>query len=140
MAGAYLLRRGLFMPGELDALMDPELVRGGPAPARPARPHRRRAASPAPRGAFAAVAALETSLYMRNQLLRDADWAGMAHSLESACRWWIVPLLEAIAPLTVAAHGRRKAWLARAPRSPLPPEVIARAKTGFGTPVAMATT
>ena len=29
-----------------------------------------------------AVSALEMSCYMRNQLLRDADWAGMAHSLE----------------------------------------------------------
>ena len=25
---------------------------------------------------------LESSLYMRNQLLRDTDWASMAHSLE----------------------------------------------------------
>jgi glycosyltransferase involved in cell wall biosynthesis len=29
-----------------------------------------------------AVMALEMSCYMRNQLLRDADWAGMSHSLE----------------------------------------------------------
>ena len=90
---------------------------------------------PRPRGAFAKVATLETSLYMRNQLLRDADWAGMAHSLEIRVPLVDRPLLEAIAPLTVAARGRRKAWLARAPRSPLPAEVTGRAKTGFGTPV-----
>ena len=35
------------------------------------------------------VAALEMGWYMRNQLLRDADWAGMAHSLKSVCRWWM---------------------------------------------------
>lgn len=28
------------------------------------------------------IAGLETRFYLRNQLLRDADWAGMAHSIE----------------------------------------------------------
>jgi asparagine synthase (glutamine-hydrolysing) len=28
------------------------------------------------------ISALEFTMYMRNQLLRDSDWAGMAHSLE----------------------------------------------------------
>jgi asparagine synthase (glutamine-hydrolysing) len=31
------------------------------------------------------VSTLETTLYLRNQLLRDADWASMAHSLELRC-------------------------------------------------------
>ena len=43
------------------------------------------------------VAALELSWYMRNQLLRDADWAGMAHSLEIR-----VPLVDDVA---LAAHA-----------------------------------
>ena len=30
----------------------------------------------------ARVATLELSWYMRNQLLRNPDWAGMTHSLE----------------------------------------------------------
>ena len=28
------------------------------------------------------ISSLESCFYMRNQLLRDIDWAGMAHSLE----------------------------------------------------------
>ena len=31
---------------------------------------------------FSRVAVLESMFYLRNQLLRDADWAGLAHSLE----------------------------------------------------------
>ena len=133
-AGAYLLRRGVFLPEELATLMDPGFAREGLRRLDPLG-HIAAAMEPRPRGAFAKVATLETSLYMRNQLLRDADWAGMAHSLEIRVPLVDRPLLEAIAPLTVATHGRRKAWLARAPRSPLPAEVTGRAKTGFGTPV-----
>lgn len=132
--GAYLLRRGIFLPEEIDALMDAGFVRAGLRRLDPLG-NIAAAMEPAPHGNFAKVATLETSLYMRNQLLRDADWAGMAHSLEIRVPLVDRPLLEAIAPLTVGARGRRKAWLARAPLSPLPAEVTARAKTGFGTPL-----
>jgi asparagine synthase (glutamine-hydrolysing) len=37
---------------------------------------------PRPRTARARVCVLESAMYLRNQLLRDADWAGMAHGLE----------------------------------------------------------
>ena len=80
-AGAYLLRRGLFMPWELPGLMDNDLVAEGLRRLHPIQ-HINAAIAPIPRTNFGKVAALETSLYMRNQLLRDADWASMAHSLE----------------------------------------------------------
>lgn len=77
--GAYLLRRAFFMPWELDDLLDPVAVHVGLDRLR---------TLPMLDGAFsgvraphAKVAALELAWYMRNQLLRDADWAGMAHSV-----------------------------------------------------------
>ena len=74
-SGAYLLRRGLFLPHELDQIMDPDVAREG---LRRLRPLRRLAATltPDPGSDVARVCALESSHYMRNQLLRDADWAG----------------------------------------------------------------
>jgi asparagine synthase (glutamine-hydrolysing) len=92
---------------------------------------------PRPTTPAARVSALEASLYMRNQLLRDTDWASMAHSIEVR-----TPLVDAtllrkaaeIAATTGAAPS--KSLLANAPSSPLPAEVAARAKTGFTTPVA----
>ena len=80
-AGAYLLRRGLFLPHELPEVMDAEIAREG---LRRLKPLRRLAASlmPDPSSDIARVCVLESAHYMRNQLLRDADWAGMAHSLE----------------------------------------------------------
>jgi asparagine synthase (glutamine-hydrolysing) len=125
---AYLLRRGLFMPWELPDVLDPELVRDGwPALA----PRLRLAASAdAVTGEREKVMALEMAWYMRNQLLRDADWAGMAHSLEIR-----VPLVDATLFRRVARLGASKRDMAAAPRTPLPDAVLNRPKTGFSVPV-----
>ena len=56
--------------------------------------------TPDPVQPFARVATLEASLYMRNQLLRDTDWASMAHSLEVR-----VPLVDAVLLAKLAGMG-----------------------------------
>src|SRR5262249_10756931 len=79
--GVYLLHRGLFLPHELGEFIDPDLVREG---MRRLKPFDRLARSivPDPGSDIARVSVLESSNYMRHQLLRDADWAGMAHGVE----------------------------------------------------------
>jgi len=133
--GAYLLRRGLFMPWELEEVLEPELVRLG---LRRLDPFFRvsRELNPTPKSRFARVATLESTLYMRNQLLRDTDWTSMAHSLEVR-----VPLVDAvlldrcasllIRPMKPAGKG----LLARSPSVPLPGAVLEKSKTGFSTPI-----
>jgi asparagine synthase (glutamine-hydrolysing) len=82
------------------------------------------------------VAALESSLYMRNQLLRDTDWASMAHSLEVRVPLVDARLLQAVAPASNRLVTRpAKRWLATSPSVHLPRSILDRAKTGFGTPV-----
>jgi len=132
--GAYLLKRGLFLPHELPALMDADLAREG---MRRLRPLRRIAASlsPDPGSDAGRVCALESAHYMRNQLLRDADWAGMAHGVEIRVPLVDATLLEAMAPVMPAlTRANGKAALAEAPAVPLPAETVARAKSGFGVP------
>jgi asparagine synthase (glutamine-hydrolysing) len=134
-AGAYLLRRGLFLPWELSSLMDKNLVDEGLRRLQPVR-HIAAALEPMPRTNFGRVATLEASLYMRNQLLRDADWASMAHSLEVRVPLVDVQLLRAAAPAMIALpNGTGKRSLATSPSLALPSETIDRTKTGFGTPV-----
>jgi asparagine synthase (glutamine-hydrolysing) len=78
---------------------------------------------------------LESAQYMRNQLLRDADWAGMAHSLEIRVPLVDFTLLRVLAPAIPAlTPGAGKAALAKAPTVPLPDEIVTRAKTGFNVP------
>ena len=79
---------------------------------------------------------MEMSFYMRNQLLRDADWAGMAHSLEIRVPYVDVKLFKTLAP--ILAHwgaADHKKILARSPNIPLSENIINRRKTGFVVPI-----
>jgi asparagine synthase (glutamine-hydrolysing) len=132
--GAYLLRRGLFLPFELQTVLDPELVREGlqTLALLEMLENSSREGLAAP---LSHVAALESEHYLRNQLLRDADWASMAHSLEIRTPLVDIALLDALAPVTPLLNGvLGKQALAEAPSIPLPDTVVTRPKTGFGVP------
>jgi len=133
-AGAYLLRRGIYMPWELEDVLAPQLVREGVRRLAPLS--RIAAALQAGRslGDFDRVAALETSLYMRNQLLRDTDWAGMAHGVEIRVPFVDPFFLAALPPGAVLAGMNAKDSIAGVPDPPLPDSVRHRRKTGFSTP------
>ncbi len=133
-AGTYLLRRGLFLPHELPRVIDPDIAREG---LRRLKPLHRVAShlKPDPKSDNARVCVLESAQYMRNQLLRDADWAGMAHSVEIRVPLVDSALLRTLAPvIPVLAPGDGKVAVARVPAVPLPEETVMRAKTGFGVP------
>jgi asparagine synthase (glutamine-hydrolysing) len=124
------------MPWELDSVLDLETVRTG---LERLRPLARIGAElePWPGSAFACVATLESGLYMRHQLLRDTDWASMAHSLEVRVPLVDATLLAGLAGWCDATRGREgKRALAEAPSNPLPPDIAQRPKTGFSTPTA----
>ncbi|HJQ60554.1 MAG TPA: asparagine synthase (glutamine-hydrolyzing) [Vineibacter sp.] len=132
-SGAYLLRRGLFMPWELPALLDADYLRRGladlDADATLA------AAIDGVRTGNGRVAALELSFYLRNQLLRDADWAGMAHSLEIRTPFVDVSFFRDLAPLIVADPPVTKAELPPLLSPPVRDALAGRPKTGFQVPV-----
>jgi len=133
-AGAYLVRRGLYLPHELTDLMDPDFAAQGLGRLAPLA-HLSAALTPDPGSDIGRVAVLEATHYMRNQLLRDADWAGMAHGIEIRVPLVDMDLLAAVAPfMPRLAPGAGKRALASAPARPLPREVVARVKTGFGVP------
>ena len=135
-AGAYLLRRAVLMPFELDKVMDPAMAREGLAELDPLGAIER-SVTPDPGSDNGRVCALETSNYMRNQLLRDSDWAGMAHSLEIRVPLVDFTLLKTLAPrIATLKPGEGKMLLANAPSRPVPREIVERSKTGFSIPVA----
>jgi asparagine synthase (glutamine-hydrolysing) len=84
---------------------------------------------------FDRVSVLETALYMRNQLLRDADWAGMAHSIEIRVPYVDNFFLAALPPGVLLAAVNAKESVADIPRVPLPAASRNRSKTGFVTPI-----
>ena len=131
--GAYLLRRGMFMPWELPDVLDPDLVREGWQELQPlVRLDQTVAGLKSP---FLKVGALEMCWYMRNQLLRDTDWASMNHSLEVRPPLVDTHLLRELAPMLAGPSPPTKQDMARSPLSPLPASVLDRPKTGFSIPV-----
>jgi len=134
-AGAYLLRRSVYMPWELDEVLDPALVEEGMRRLAPLGRIAAAVRTGRALGDFDRVAALETSLYMRNQLLRDADWAGMAHGVEIRVPFVDALFLAGLPAGSVLANVNAKDALAEIPEPPLPDDVRHRRKTGFSTPV-----
>ena len=132
--GVYLLRRALFLPHELPALIGPDLAREGlrrldlfariGAGARPGSGQRRRPGLCAGiRQLHAQPVAARRRLGRDGARRRDQDPAG---GYRACCA--PRPYLPRLRP------GEGKAALAAAPSIPLPAEVVSRAKTGFSVP------
>jgi asparagine synthase (glutamine-hydrolysing) len=131
---AYFLSRGIFLPSDLPKLIGERDARVGLEALGFPLPTASRIEATT---SVAAVAAMESTLYLRNQLLRDADWASMAHSLELRTPLVDAALSAAVAPFTrYWTGGEGKRSLAHAASRPLPQVVMQRQKTGFGIPLA----
>lgn len=133
LSGAYLLRRGLFMPWELPEFLDPELVRRGWSELQTISYLEETTAGIEDQRLQ--ISALETSWYMKNQLLRDNDWASMAHSLELRVPLVDIKLFENITRMVGSGLVVNKQDMASTPKRKLPDAVLNRKKTGFSTPI-----
>jgi len=154
LAGSYFLRRGLFLPEELSSILGPELARealAGHEPVAEAEAAAERPTlfdAPEPKGgepgrldSWLAAQRLEATLYLRNQLLRDSDWAAMASSVELRVPLVDVPLWKSLRTRNFEpARSRGKAALVREVANrlaPALPEALwRRPKSGFSVPVA----
>ncbi len=127
-SGAYLLRRGLFMPWELPAVIDSDMALEGWEKLNFIESTNKQLSKI--KHSKARVSALELMWYMRNQLLRDSDWAGMAHSLEIR-----TPLVDSVFFSELGALSATKLDMAQTLDVPLPKSVLNRPKTGFYLPI-----
>lgn len=135
MPGAWWLRRGLYSPADLPALMGVDLAAEGLQGFSPEAWVGQMSGAIACDGKLA-VGQIESTTYMRNQLLRDSDWASMDHSVELRTPLVDAWLLRDLQPMLGAfKQFPNKRLLAEAPAKPLPDDLITRRKTGFGIPV-----
>jgi len=131
---AYQVERGIFMPWELKHILKEDVIHAGLHRLRENGLENLDVGSHL--NEFGQVAYLEATHYMRNQLLRDTDWVGMAHSLEIR-----VPLVDSLLTETIiglAATGRLgddKAILPASLSKGLPKAALERPKTGFTVPI-----
>src|SRR5262249_5760078 len=85
---------------------------------------------------YAKVAAMELRHYLRNQLLRDTDWAGMAWSVEIRVPFVDRDLVRTVVPWLGLPEPPTKLDMASAAGTALPQELLERKKSGFTIPVA----
>jgi len=79
---------------------------------------------------------LESISYLKNQLLRDSDWASMHHSLELRTPFVDYFMIKELAPYFSQMSKYSKAHLLRdVPNKQMPDFIINRKKIGFGIPV-----
>ena len=133
LGSAYLLRRCLYAPWELPGVLDPDLAEAGWQDLQAV--HRLDDSALDVSNDRLAMSALEMNWYMRNQLLRDADWAGMAQSIEIRVPFLDLDLLREAAPWFAAYPDITKAELAAVTAPQLPQALLKRPKTGFSVPV-----
>ncbi len=133
LGGAYLLRRALYMPWELNKVLDADIARQGWQDLKCTSSLD--ASIDGIQHDRLSVSALEMSWYMRQKLLRDSDWASMAHSLELRVPFLDVPLLRAVAPWLAAQPRLNKPEIAAAIAPQLPSVLLNKPKTGFTVPV-----
>jgi len=129
---SYHLLRGLFVEEELEKIFS--------FPPGRATALTRELLPPNWRGlegrAWTQNALAEQTMYMRNQLLRDSDWASMAHGLELR-----VPLVDRKLSMALASGvaqrkgANRKSLLASSVQPSLPSSILNRPKTGFALPL-----
>lgn len=132
-AGAYLLRRALHMPWEIPRLLGHDRSAEALGTLRPVAELDGLIAGL--RNERCILAALELSWYMRHQLLRDSDWAGMAHGVEIRVPFADVEVVRALAPIIAGGNPPTKAHLSHSAAAPLAREILERKKTGFSVPV-----
>jgi len=130
---AYMLRRCVFLKESLDLLLDRSWIEEGFVRLHEAGSQEAILAPLQSASVHAQISALESCCYMRNQLLRDADWAGMAHGVEIRVPYVDRVVIEAIGPWIASKDPPRKSDLAKV-SDQLPREMHERPKTGFLTP------
>ena len=123
------------MPWELSNVLDHDVIKAGLEMLKPTLMIEKEI-SPDPGTAFQRVASMESCLYMKNQLLRDSDWASMAHSLEIRVPLVDAELLSKFAPLMIDIKDDQcKKMFGLSPIPPLSDIALKRKKTGFKTPI-----
>jgi len=133
--GAYWLRRGLFAPEELGGLMGEAFANEALSKMDPESLLESMVGSLST-DSMAAVGQIESMAYLRNQLLRDSDWASMAHSVELRTPLVDAWLLKDLMPvLRSFDRFKGKSLLAASPLLSLGENLVSRKKTGFSIPL-----
>lgn len=132
---AYQLKRNLYLHHDLGLYFDADFINAGieelEALAEKNASQLDRIDNP-----YLKVSALEIDNYMKNQLLRDADWASMTHSLELRVPYIDRKLINVCAKELIKLKSpQKKTIMKKILVGHLPDAIFTKNKTGFETPL-----
>ncbi len=85
---------------------------------------------------YSQISNVESFLYLKNQLLKDSDWASMSNSIELRTPFVDIFLIQKLGKyISYFSEYKSKSLLANILRKKLPNNIIYKRKTGFGIPV-----
>ena len=130
----FLFKRALYLPEEIVKFIDREIYQEGIDKIFKDQLFKSRDSSFL--DPLSELSFLESNYYLGNQLLKDGDWASMAHSIELRTPLVDSKLLESIAPLVKSFRpGEGKKMLSNSATTKIPKQIINKKKTGFGFPM-----
>jgi len=132
-SSAYFMRRAFFMPWELGQILDEAIINEGLL--RLKTDIKLTSTINGIQDSHLKISALETNWYMRNQLLRDSDWAGMAHSLEIRVPFVDLVNVQQTAIYFLNNNHISKRDLAQTPLNALDKHILYKRKSGFSVPI-----
>jgi asparagine synthase (glutamine-hydrolysing) len=133
--GAWFLKRSIHTPDSLSEFLGRDVAEAF-LEGFDVVEYVRRITGPLSADPFLAIGQIESMSYLRNQLLRDSDWASMAHSLELRTPLVDVQLLSTLSPVFHDFKKfPKKSLLADSPNRSLPRSIRKRGKTGFEVPL-----
>ena len=133
--GAWFLNRGVFAPEELEGLMGKNLANKFLKDFTPEAMILKMSGK-LPKDPRLALSQIYSTCYMRNQLLRDSDWASMSHGIELRTPLVDLKLLTSLKSFIPSFYlYKNKALLSNAPNIPLDELITKRKKTGFSIPI-----
>jgi len=133
--GAWFLQRSVYAPVELSNLMEKNLADKFLKNFSPETMILNMSGN-LPKDSKLAMSQIYSTCYLKNQLLRDSDWASMDHSVELRTPLVDIELIKSLKPIIPSFYKfKNKALLSNAPNNPLDNAIAKRKKTGFSIPV-----
>ena len=129
---AFLLQRSLFLPEELHDFLQPNVIKNGLEELNTLNNTNQDIKDI--KDKKLAIMYLEIKYYLCSKLLRDIDWASMAHSIEMRTPFVDIFFYKKLIPLIKSNLKINKSNLLNCYKDNLPEELFKRKKTGFAIP------
>lgn len=132
-AESYFLRRGLHMPWEIRDLLGETFFDRGYKELNLIKTMENEMIHNA--DIRTNIIILEFNNYLKNQLLRDADWAGMANSIEIRTPFVDYHFFKKLLPLITSVNPPGKEDMSQNLKKNFDDEFLRKKKSGFSTPI-----